>query len=87
MAKMHKIYPSATWPEVEQQNWSLLKCFQIAQVKWKDWCTELSKSLMAYRSTPQATTGTMPFMMFDREMRSKLLELRCETTDVTREEG
>ena len=79
------------WPqangEVEGQNRSLLKCLQIAQVEGKDWRTELSKSLMAYRSTPQATTGTTAFfMMFGREMRSKLPELRRETTDVTREE-
>ena len=41
------------WPqangEVERQNRSLLKCLQIAQVEGKDWSTELSKSLMAYR--------------------------------------
>ena len=78
------------WPqangEVERQNWSLLKCLQIAQVEGKDWSSELSKLLMAYRSTPQATTGTTPyFMMFNREMRSKLPELRRETT-VTSEE-
>ena len=78
------------WPqangEVERQNWSLLKCLQIAQVEGKDWSSELSKLLMAYRSTPQATTGTTPyFMMFNREMRSKRPELRRETT-VTSEE-
>ena len=79
------------WPqangEVERQNRSLLKCLQIAQVEGKDWRREWTKSLMAYRSTPQATTGTTPFfMMFGREMRPKLPDLRHETTDGTREE-
>ena len=74
------------WPqangEVEPLNRSLLKCLQIAQVEGKDWCSELSKFLMAYRPTPQATTGTTPyFMMFNREMRSKLPELRRKTAD------
>ena len=62
------------WPqangEVERQNRSLLKCLQIAQVECKDWRSELSKFLMAYRSTPRATTGITPyFMMFNRSMK------------------
>ena len=68
--------------EVERQNRSLLKCFQIAKVENKDWRSELVTWLTAYRSTPQATTGTTPFsLMFGREMRSKLPELKRETVN------
>jgi len=42
---------------------------------------------VAYRSAPQATTGATPFyLMFGREMRTKLSELRTETVEVPREE-
>jgi len=38
------------------------------------------------RSTPQATTGSTPFyLMFSREMRTKVPELRRETVEVPRE--
>ena len=43
--------------------------------------------LTAYRSTPQATTGATPFsLIFEREMRSKLPELRRETVNPFKEE-
>ena len=43
--------------------------------------------LAAYRSTPQTTTSATPYyLMFGREMRSKLPELRRETVQVPREE-
>lgn len=49
--------------------------------------TELVPWLAAYRSTPQATIGATPFyLMFGREMRTKLPELQRETVEVTREE-
>ena len=78
------------WPaangEVERQNRSLLKCLQIAHLEKKNWHSELISWLTAYRSTPQVTTGATPFsLMFGREMRSKLPELRRETVDVSRE--
>ena len=78
------------WPaangEVERQNCSLLKCLQIAHLEKKNWHSELISWLTAYRSTPQVTTGATPFsLMFGREMRSKLPELRRETVDVSRE--
>ena len=78
------------WPaangEVERQNRSLLKCLQIAHLEKKNWRSELISWLTAYRSTPQVTTGATPFsLMFGREMRSKLPELRRETVDVSRE--
>ena len=73
--------------EVERQNRSLLKSLQIANLEGKNWRTELVTWLMAYRSTLQATTGTTPFyLMFGREMRTKLPELRRETVEVPREE-
>ena len=79
------------WPqangEVERQNRSLLKSLQIANLEGKNWRTELVTWLAAYRSTPQATTGATPFfLMFGREMRTKLPELRTETVEVPREE-
>ena len=73
--------------EVERHNRSLLKSLQIAHLEKKNLRTELVTWLTAYRSTPQVTTGTTPFsLMFGREMRSKLPELRRETVDVSREE-
>ncbi|PFX23119.1 Transposon Tf2-6 polyprotein [Stylophora pistillata] len=49
--------------------------------------TDLLVWLTAYRSTPQTTTGTTPcYMMFGREMRSKLPELKRETVGVPGEE-
>ena len=79
------------WPqangEVERQNRSLLKCLQIAHLEGKNWRTELLVWLMAYRSTPQTSTGTTPcYMMFGHEVRSKLPELRRETVGVPGEE-
>ena len=78
------------WPQangaVERQNRSLLKCLRIAHLEKKNLRTELVTWLTAYRSTPQVTTGATPFsLMFGREMRSKLPELRGETVDVSRE--
>ena len=66
--------------EVEHQNRSLLKCLQIANLEGNNNSnrrTELVTWLTAYRSTPQSTTGAMPYyLMFGWEMRSKLSELR-----------
>nr|XP_039264197.1 uncharacterized protein K02A2.6-like [Styela clava] len=69
------------WPqangEVERQNRSLMKAIRIAQVEGKDWKSELNKFLLAYRSTPHTTTGVSPYyLMFGREMRTKLPEIR-----------
>ena len=86
------------WPqsngEVERQNRSLLKAIKIAQLESKSskqWKLELSKFLMAYRSTPHASTGVSPFsLMFGREMRTKLPSWNCaenmlESVDEIRE--
>ena len=75
------------WPqangEVERQNRSLLKTLKIAEVEGKKWTDELPKYLMAYGSTPQASTGATPaFPMFGREIKSKLPELRPEQSVV-----
>ena len=75
------------WPqangEVEGQNRSLLKTLAIAEVEGKNWEDELPKCLMAYRSTPQSSTGATPaFLMFGREIKSKLPELRPEQSVV-----
>ena len=71
------------WPqangEVERQNRSLLKAIKIAQIEKKDWKRELLKFLLAYRSTPHSTTGVSPAkLLFGREIRTKLPELRGE---------
>ena len=78
------------WPqangEVEVQNRSLVKTLKIAQVEGKNVREELAKFLIAYRSTPQMTTGQSPAkLMFGREIRTKLPELRCEES-ITNEE-
>ena len=71
------------WPqangEVERQNRTLLKCLTVATADGRNWRGELPKFLMAYRSTPQISTGASPhYLMFGREMKTKLPELRPE---------
>ena len=71
------------WPqangEVERQNRSLVKMLKIARIEGKPWKEELHKFLIAYRSTPQVTTGQTPaYLMFGRELKTKLPELRRE---------
>ena len=84
--RMTPLWPQANG-KVERQNRSLLKSLQIANLEGKNWRIELVTWLAAYRSTPQATTDATPyFLMFGREMRSKLPELRRETVQVPLEE-
>ncbi|CAB3997741.1 Neural cell adhesion molecule 1, partial [Paramuricea clavata] len=69
------------WPqaneEVERQNRTLLKSLKVAHVENKKWKDELNKFLLAYRTTPHSSTGVSPvFMMFGRELKTKLPELR-----------
>ena len=72
---------------MKRQNRSSLKFLQITRLEEKNWRTELHVWLMAHRSTPQTTTGTTPcYMMFGREVRSKLPELKRETVGVPSEE-
>ena len=46
---------------------------EILQRRWKE---ELQKFLLAYRSMPKASTSA--FLMFGREIRMELPELRCD---------
>ena len=47
---------------------------------------ELLKFLLAYRSTPQVTTGQSPAkLMFGRELKTKLPEMRCERSIMNKE--
>ena len=70
------------WPQanghVERQNRTLLKSLKVAHTEGKNWREELQKFLLAYRTTPQTSTGVTPaFLMFGRELKAKLPELRC----------
>ena len=69
------------WPqangEVERQNRNFLKSCKVAEAEGKKWKDELDKFLLAYRTTPQSSTGATPtFLMFGRELKTKLPELR-----------
>ena len=69
------------WPqangEVERQNRTLLKSLKIADAEGKRWKEELNKFLLAHRTTPHSSTGATPaFLMFGRELKTKLPELR-----------
>ena len=73
------------WPqaigEVERQNRTLLKALKVAQEEGKRWQNELLKFLLASRATPQSSTGATPaYLMFGRELKSKLPELRRDTS-------
>ena len=68
--------------EVERQNKSLLKRMKIAQAEGKEWKKEIRKYLVACRSTPHTTTGVSPAeLLFGRKMRTKLPELKEESTE------
>ena len=68
------------WPrangEVERQNRTLLKAIREAHAEGKNWRGELNKFLLAYRSTPQSTTGKSPAeLLFRRVLNTKMSEL------------
>ena len=76
--KSPPIWPQANG-EVERQNMTLLKSLKIAEAEGKAWKDELNKFLLAYRTTPHSSTGVTPaFLMFGRELRTKLPELRSD---------
>ena len=55
---------------------------KIAQAEGKEWKKEVRKYLVAYRSTPHTTTSVSPAeLLFGRKMRTKLPELREESTE------
>ena len=69
------------WPqangEAERQNRTLLKSLKEAEAEGKKRKDELDKFLLAYRTTPHSSTGATPaFLMFGRELKTKLPELR-----------
>jgi len=53
---------------------------KIAQVEGKEWKKEVCNYLVAYKLTPHATTGVQ--LLFGRKMRTKLPELREESTEM-----
>lgn len=63
--------------EVERQNRNLLKSLKAAEAEGKKWKDKLDKFLLAYKTTPHNSTGATPaFLMFGRELKTKLPELR-----------
>ena len=65
--------------EVERVNRTLVKVLKIAHSNKLDLGVELRKFLVAYRSTPHASTGVAPYtLLFNREMRTKLPGLEVE---------
>ena len=58
---------------------TLFKALKVAQVEGENRRKELPKFLLAYRSTPQVSTDSTPAsLMFGRELKTKLPELREE---------
>ena len=74
--------------EVERQNRTILKTIKIAKAQNLDWHEELDKFLLIFRTTPHSSTGFTPSnLMFNREMRTKLPEMRTvEKENVFKEE-
>ena len=75
----HRKSPSL-WPqangEVERQNRTLLKSLKVTEAEGKKWKDELDKFLLAHRTTHHSSTGATPaFLMFGRELKTKLPEL------------
>ena len=66
--KLRNVTPYSPWVngEVERFNRSLKKANQCAHAEGKDWREELDKSLLLYRTTPHATTGQCPAVVFFR---------------------
>ena len=61
---------------IERWGWTsltLLKILRITKIKKSDFKREMKKFPLAYRSTPQSTTGISPAaMLFNRKLRTKL---------------
>ena len=75
------------WPqangEVEVQNKSILKALKVAHAEGKRWQDELNKFLLAHRSMPHTSTGATPaYLMFSRELKTKIPELRREKSQL-----
>ena len=55
----------------------MLKSLKVAEAEGKKWKDELDKFLLAYRATPHSSIGATPaFLMFGRDLKTKLPELR-----------
>ena len=74
------------WPqangEVERQNRSLMKRIRISHSSGRDWKSDLQSYLLAYRSTPNTTTGVSPAeLLFRRKIRTKIPDLQQLNAD------
>jgi len=79
--KVTPLWPQANG-EVERQNRSLMKRIRIAQAEKRDWKKAIQEYLIAYRSTPHATTGVSPAeLLFGRKIRTKLPDLQIYVPD------
>ena len=85
--KITPLWPQANG-EVERQNKSLLKRMKIAHAEGKEWKKEIRKFLVACRSTPHTTTGVSPGeLLFGRKMRTKVPELKGESSESEMRDG
>ena len=70
--KVTPYHPEANG-EVERFNRNLKKLIQAAIAEHQNWRTALQNFLLAYRTTPHATTGVAPAeLMFNRPIKDKL---------------
>ena len=72
------LFPQANG-EIERQNRQLLKAIKASAIEGRRWQDDLFSFLLMQRTTPHASTGKTPaFLMFGRELKTKLPELRKE---------